>query len=502
MFIKEHENLTDERTVEFISENPYAQYFLGLKEFKREQLFDSSMMTHFRKRCAPELMGEINEALYQKMNPPKPSEKINNEGDNKTDRQDKTESSQDKSSQSQGGKSQGGQDKGGNVNKSEETKNSNDRKGNETENVTNGETKPNNETKTGNENQTVIEGKNEASAPKNKGKMILDATVAPSDVRYPTDLSLLNECRENTEEMIDRIWEQHTKREGRKTGYNRKKARAKYLKVAKQRSPRKKAIKKAIKEQLGYVKKNLETIEKLTNDESKKIVLPEKHKERLETIREVIKQQEQMLKTNTNSIEDRIVSLRCPHIRPIVRGKARTPVEFGQKLAFSVVDGFTFIDRYGFDNFNEGNTLIPSAILYKERFGFYPAVIQADMIYRNRDNRAFCKENGIRLSGSPLGRPKQDELEANKELAYKDSCERNTVESRNGIVKRRYGLDLITSRLPFSAYTEAAMNVFVMNAALILRVLLRLFADNAFKQRKSIILWIKSYRFCFLAVFQ
>ena len=28
----------------------------------------------------------------------------------------------------------------------------------------------------------------------NKGKLILDATVAPADIRYPTDLSLLNEC--------------------------------------------------------------------------------------------------------------------------------------------------------------------------------------------------------------------------------------------------------------------------------------------------------------------
>jgi hypothetical protein len=29
-FIKENENLTDGRTVEYIAENPYAQYFLGL----------------------------------------------------------------------------------------------------------------------------------------------------------------------------------------------------------------------------------------------------------------------------------------------------------------------------------------------------------------------------------------------------------------------------------------------------------------------------------------
>ena len=45
--IKEHENLTDERTVEYIVENPYMQYFLGLHEYKATPLFDSSMMVHF-----------------------------------------------------------------------------------------------------------------------------------------------------------------------------------------------------------------------------------------------------------------------------------------------------------------------------------------------------------------------------------------------------------------------------------------------------------------------
>jgi len=39
----------------------------------------------------------------------------------------------------------------------------------------------------------------------NKGKMILDATVASADIRYPTDLSLLNECDEGTEKIIDDV---------------------------------------------------------------------------------------------------------------------------------------------------------------------------------------------------------------------------------------------------------------------------------------------------------
>jgi len=41
----------------------------------------------------------------------------------------------------------------------------------------------------------------------NKGKLILDATCAPADIRYPTDLSLLNEAREKTEGYIDILYQ-------------------------------------------------------------------------------------------------------------------------------------------------------------------------------------------------------------------------------------------------------------------------------------------------------
>lgn len=47
IYIKEQENLVYERTAEYITENPYMQYFLGISEFKPTPLFDSTMMVHF-----------------------------------------------------------------------------------------------------------------------------------------------------------------------------------------------------------------------------------------------------------------------------------------------------------------------------------------------------------------------------------------------------------------------------------------------------------------------
>ena len=306
----------------------------------------------------------------------------------------------------------------------------------------------------------------------NKGTMILDATVAPADIRYPTDLSLLNECREGTEKIIDNVWDK-TDRKGHKTAYNRKKARKGYLKIAKQRKPRRKQVRQAVREQLECVEKNVGALEDiLAKIGFEAFGLP--NWARLLTISEIAQQQRFHYDNPGEPIPNRIVSVRQPHVRPIVRGKAGNEVEFGQKISLSVVDGFTFIEEQGWNNFAEGITLIASAERFRERHGVYPEAILADKTYRNRDNIAFCKKHGIRLSGPRLGRPKQSEIESDKNQAYKDSCDRNMVEGRIGIDKRRYGLDLIYARLTNTGEVEAAMNVLCMNVAHVLRVLLRL----------------------------
>jgi hypothetical protein len=327
----------------------------------------------------------------------------------------------------------------------------------------------------GNDGDGECEGNGDNDNDGNKGTLILDATVAPADIRYPTDLSLLNECRECTEKIIDSLWDK-TERKGHKTAYSRKKARKGYLKIAKQRKPRKGQIRQAIREQLECVEKNLEALDRMRDSISMEDYL--KHWERLETIRDIAKQQRQHFENPGEPIPNRIVSVRQPHVRPMVRGKARSEVEFGQKLSLSIVDGYTFIEDQSWDNFSEGVTLKASAEKYRGRHGVYPEAILADKTYRNRDNISFCKTLGIRLSGPRLGRPKTSEIEADREQAYQDSCDRNVVEGRIGINKRRYGLDLIYARLEQTGEVEAAMNVLCMNVALMLRHFLRLLSGR------------------------
>ncbi len=185
----------------------------------------------------------------------------------------------------------------------------------------------------------------------------------------------------------------------------------------------------------------------------------------------------QMYNTHTHKREDRIVSLEQPHVRPISRGKRPNPTEFGQKLHLSVVDGFTFLEQTSWSNFNEGCDLIAAVQDYFRKFGCYPQAVLADKIYQTRANRTFCKEHEIRLTGPALGRRKVGEDgRKEKRQMYRDACDRNAVEGRNGNAKRRFGLDLIAAKLDETAKTEAALILTAMNAAYRLaRWLLRFF---------------------------
>ncbi len=190
----------------------------------------------------------------------------------------------------------------------------------------------------------------------NKGKLLLDATCAPADIRYPTDLSLLNEAREKAEKVIDTL---HTPETGlaKKPRTYRKLARRDYLRLAKQKKPHVKAIRKAIGKQLNYLRRNLSTIDSLLQLDGHGALSNRQIKD-LDTIRILFDQQKEMYQNKKHQIENRIVSIAQPHVRPIVRGKARAETEFGAKVAISMVDGYTFIDHLSWDAFNESGYLI------------------------------------------------------------------------------------------------------------------------------------------------
>jgi len=409
LLIKERLGLTDRETVEAIQENPYLQFFIGSEEFSLERPFDASVMVDFRKRFGEEGLARISEAIAlasvsEAMNPAA-------------------------------------------VTASESTDDHDDPP------PTDGNTPaaPANDAKT------------------NHGKLIVDATCAPADIRYPTDVSLLNEAREKTEELIDKLHVPLVGKAPRPRTY-RVKARCAFVAFIRRKKPGRKAVRRAIRQQLAFLRRNLKQIDRLLeNPQALPLAdLSRRLYKNLLVAREVFRQQLQMFETNTRRVDDRIVSISQPHVRPIKRGKAGRDTEFGAKLSLSVIDGFSFVDRLSWDNYNESLDLVEQIETYHRRFGFYPESVHADQIYRNLRNRAYCKQHGIRLSGPPLGRRPQTVSADDKKQAITDEAVRNTVEGKFGQGKRRFGLGRIMAKLASTSAAQISLSFLVMNLELAL----------------------------------
>jgi len=325
----------------------------------------------------------------------------------------------------------------------------------------------------------------------NSGKLIVDTSCAPADIRYPTDLNLLNEAREKSERIIDRLHEPLKGGEKKVRTY-RQRARRDYLRAAKKRKLTVKAVQRAIGKQLRYVRRDLEHIEELGKRSSLSLLSRKEYRDLL-VIGEVYRQQKAMHEAGTKRIEGRIVSISQPHVRPIVRGKAASPTEFGAKVSVSLVEGYAFLDRMSWDNYNETNDLIGQIERYKERFGVYPESVHADKIYRSRENLKYCEKHEIRLSGPRLGRPKKVVDRKEKDLIRQDERERNAIEGKFGQGKRRYGLGCIRGKLPITSGSMISLVFLVMNLEKLLKeVFLQFFRTWVFVEIRHLVVTFSS----------
>jgi len=320
--------------------------------------------------------------------------------------------------------------------------------------------------------------------PPNKGKLILDATCSPADIRYPTDLSLLNEGREKIEHIIDVLYEPLKDKEKKVRTYRRN-ARKDYLNIAKKKNVGRKEIRKGIGKQLRYLRRDLKHIKSLIR-RSYLTSLSKKEYRDLLVIHELYRQQKYMYDNNTHKIEGRIVSISQPHIRPIVRGKARAKVEFGAKLSVSLVNGYSYLEDLNWEPYNESKDLIPVVERYKRAYGYYPKSLHVDKIYRTRNNILYCKGKGIRITGPPLGRPKKN-VDHKKQRAVnrRDERDRIPIEGKFGQGKRRFSLNRIMAKLSCTSETVIAIIFVVMNLEKRLAFLL-LAILNAIKKWKDI----------------
>jgi hypothetical protein len=420
MIIKHIEGLTDRSTIQHIQENMFMQYFLGYSSFTNEAPFSAPLFVAIRKRMSLDLTSRISDAIAlhcirdQELEEPEEQSVKDN-------------------------------DPPGDGPGSEEQ---------EEEQVA--------PVTTGMQTRPVIAT---AADPPHKGKLIMDATVAPQHITFPTDLKLLNAARRKSEQLIDRLYDPTLHGPVKPRTY-RNIAQKIFLNTAKKKAKSNKEIYKANGRQLRFLRRNLKHIDTLVAAYSSFPLKPKEQKYLL-VLHTVYEQQEQMHRTHTKSVAHRIVNIHQPHVRPIVRGKDKAKVEFGSKLQVCIVDGFTFIDRLNWEAFNEGQWLQDSVEQYKRRFGHYPKEVLADQIYCNRDNRKWMKEKGIRLMAKPLGRPA-----AGAVAIHLRPGERNPIEGKFGQGKLAYGLDCIKAKLKDTSESWIACIALVLNLVNMTRIAL------------------------------
>lgn len=419
VIIKHMLKFSDRETVQQIQENVFMQYFLGYSSFTNEAPFSSTLFVEIRERLSLEVMSCINEIIIAHHFDKQSFEKNNND-------------SQDNNSGLQQGVSNtvvtldASTDMSASVEASQ------------------------------------VEHKPQLT---HKGKLLMDATIAPQNITFPTDLKLLNAAREKSEELIDKLYRKKLHGEVKPRTY-RKVARKEFLNTAKKKSKTARERYKANGKQLRFLKRNLTHIDTLLQAYS---IFPIGYKnlKYLMVLHTVYEQQYQMHTTRTKRVDDRIVNIHQPHVRPIVRGKDGKKVEFGSKLQVSLSDGFTLIDKLDWDNFNEGGCLKESVKLYKQRFGYYPATVLADKIYCTRENRKLLKELDIELRAKPLGRPSA------KALSNQVSPgERNPIEGKFGQAKAGYNMECIKAKLQTTSESWIASIILVLNLVNLTRLTL------------------------------
>jgi IS5 family transposase len=195
------------------------------------------------------------------------------------------------------------------------------------------------------------------------------------------------------------------------------------------------------------------------------LVCPWSHglRRRFWILQEVYRQQLEMFKDGRRRVDDRLVSIAQPHIRPIKRGKGGgKDTEFGPKINASITEGFLRADQIDFNAFNEANLLSEQVESYQELFGYYPGTVLADKIYWTRKNRKWLKDRAINIGGVPIGR-KTGQTKYEKERERKKNNKRSEVEGKFGEAKNRYGLDRLYTRLPETSQAEISLIFLAVN---------------------------------------
>lgn len=233
----------------------------------------------------------------------------------------------------------------------------------------------------------------------NLDSITCDATCYESSIKFPTDVKLLFDSVVWIYAQISKLCKKHRLRMPR-TKYKKWMRRSiSFSKMRKKRVKKRRSLTRGLLRLLSKLIRELDYLQ-LTYGVIKK---HSKYYRRLDTIRHILKQQEDKFYLGIRP-KNAIVSIDKPHIRPIVRGKERNTVEFGAKLHKLQIDGISFIEHLSFEAFHEGIRLKKTIWKAQKLTGKKVKLLGADAIYATNDNRRYITKRKIQTDFKPKGR--------------------------------------------------------------------------------------------------
>ena len=298
---------------------------------------------------------------------------------------------------------------------------------------------------------------------------MMDATVIPAGVEYPTDVKLVERCREWCVETL-RTFRKRLNISERVRTYART-ARYVYVNFSRKRKKAKRLIRKVHRQVLQFTRRNLFQLKEILRRHGRELSVRERQfvRERIRVVEKILEQQWAMWRAKAHQVKDRIVSLHKPKVRPMVRGKDGRDVEFGPKALLSWVDGFCFLDYFSHDAYNEALKVRESLKKHRERFGALPKVTIGDGIFGNQRNRRLLKRLGILNAFKPLGRPSKDDKAERAWLRKKQRLRNGYMEGIIGHAKNCFGLDRIRYRISDGDLIWTLMALMGMNLSTALK---------------------------------
>ncbi len=302
-------------------------------------------------------------------------------------------------------------------------------------------------------------------------KLICDTTVVPSNIAYPTDVSLLEKVRQKAVQYLEAAKEfgAQTYRTYKRTA---KKVFVQYQKIrhhiVKSRKKVQKKIRqfaqrnvKQLKEAVAVIKERVQSgcNSTATSLEKAKEKFVKEARSFLDTASSILGQQGDIYKGLP--VKERIVSIEQPHIRPMVRGKYPVEVEFGPKVLLSQKNGFLFLDDLRFNNISDAYLLDTAIQGYHKRFTNLPTQMTADRGFWSPENYHLAQDYGI--SKIAIENKGKSSYLKGKPFAKRLRGLRCKIEASISLAKRKFGLDRIRYSIKQGEEMWVRLSLIAMN---------------------------------------